>query len=54
MWLLLIWVLAMCCRGIKGCVNVFGAQQYHPTLQRAMIASYYVNFYLAINGRVCV
>ena len=34
---------------IKACVNVMGAQQYHPVLQKKMIEAYYVNFYLAIN-----
>jgi len=34
---------------IKACVNILGAQQYHPLLQKAQIERYYVNFYLAIN-----
>lgn len=34
---------------IKSCVNVFGAKQFHPILQSAMIERYYVNFYLVIN-----
>jgi hypothetical protein len=32
---------------IKACVNVMGAQQYHPVLQKAQIERFYVNFYLA-------
>ena len=34
---------------IKACVNVMGAQQYHPVLQKSMIEAFYVNFYLCIN-----
>lgn len=34
---------------IKGCVNVFGGQQFHPILQRAQIDQFYVRFYMAIN-----
>jgi POT family proton-dependent oligopeptide transporter len=32
---------------IKACVNVMGAQQYHPVLQSAQIERFYVNFYIA-------
>ncbi|GBG25279.1 Protein NRT1/ PTR FAMILY 8.4 [Hondaea fermentalgiana] len=35
--------------GIKSCVNVLGAQQFHPLLQKAQISRYYVNFYMFIN-----
>lgn len=35
--------------GIKACVNVMGAQQYHPLLQKSLISDYYVNFYMFIN-----
>lgn len=35
--------------GIKACVNVMGAQQYHPLLQKSMISRYYVAFYMFIN-----
>ena len=35
--------------GIKSCVNVFGAQQFHPQLQKAGITSFYTLFYGAIN-----
>jgi POT family proton-dependent oligopeptide transporter len=34
---------------IKSVVNIFGAKQYHPVLQSALIESYYVNFYMCIN-----
>lgn len=34
---------------VKSVVNVFGARQFHPLLQSACIASYYVHFYTAIN-----
>jgi hypothetical protein len=34
---------------VKAVVNVFGARQYHPILQRSMIESYYVQFYMIIN-----
>lgn len=34
---------------IKSVVNVFGAKQYHPLLQAALVESYYVNFYVSIN-----
>lgn len=35
--------------GIKSCVNVMGAQQFHPLLQKSLISDYYVNFYMFIN-----
>ncbi len=34
---------------IRVCVNVLGAQQFHPVLQRRQIKSYYVNFYLMVS-----
>jgi hypothetical protein len=34
---------------IKAVVNVFGARQYHPILQRSLVESYYVQFYMVIN-----
>lgn len=34
---------------VKAVVNVFGARQYHPVLQRSMVESYYVRFYMVIN-----
>ena len=34
---------------IKSVVNIFGAKQYHPVLQTALIETYYVNFYMCIN-----
>ena len=34
---------------VKSVVNVFGARQYHPILQRSMIESFYVRFYMVIN-----
>jgi POT family proton-dependent oligopeptide transporter len=30
---------------LKSCVNVFGAQQFHPVVQREQIKTYYVLFY---------
>jgi len=39
---------------IKSVVNIFGAKQFHPVLQRQQISSYYVSFYMAINfGALC-
>lgn len=34
---------------VKSVVNVFGAKQFHPLLQSALIETYYVNFYMCIN-----
>jgi len=34
---------------IKPLVNVFGAKQFHPVVQSALVEPYYVNFYIAIN-----
>jgi len=34
---------------IKSVVNVYGAKQFHPVLQREMIESYYISFYMVIN-----
>lgn len=34
---------------VKSVVNVFGARQYHPVLQRSLIESFYVRFYMVIN-----
>ena len=34
---------------VKAVVNVFGAKQFHPLIQSALIESYYVNFYMCIN-----
>jgi POT family proton-dependent oligopeptide transporter len=34
---------------VKAVVNVFGARQYHPILQRSMVESFYVQFYMVIN-----
>ena len=34
---------------VKAVVNVFGARQYHPVLQRSMVESFYVQFYMVIN-----
>ena len=39
---------------IKSVVNIFGAKQFHPVLQKHQISSYYVSFYMAINlGALC-
>jgi len=35
--------------GIKSCVNVLGAQQFHPTLQKTAITSFFTYFYASIN-----
>ena len=34
---------------VKSVVNVFGAKQFHPLLQSALIEAYYVKFYMCIN-----
>jgi len=34
---------------MKSVVNIFGARQFHPVLQRSMIESFYVRFYMVIN-----
>ena len=34
---------------IKSVVNVFGAQQYHPIVQKQLIDRYYIKFYMCIN-----
>jgi len=34
---------------VKSVVNVFGAKQFHPLVQSALIETYYVNFYMCIN-----
>jgi dipeptide/tripeptide permease len=34
---------------IKAVVNIFGAKQFHPVLQSAMLSRYYINFYMFIN-----
>ena len=31
---------------VKSCVNVFGARQYHPVLQRSFVETFYVQFYM--------
>jgi solute carrier family 15 (peptide/histidine transporter), member 3/4 len=35
--------------GIKSCVNVFGAQQFHPVAQKEKITSFFTLFYASIN-----
>jgi dipeptide/tripeptide permease len=35
--------------GIKSCVNVLGAQQFHPTLQKEAITRFFTYFYASIN-----
>ncbi|EER06449.1 Tripeptide permease tppB, putative [Perkinsus marinus ATCC 50983] len=35
--------------GIKSCVNVMGAQQFHPELHRAQITRFFTYFYASIN-----
>jgi len=35
--------------GIKSCVNVFGAQQFHPEDHKADVTSYFTFFYASIN-----
>ena len=34
---------------VKAVVNVFGARQFHPVLQRSLVESFYVQFYMIIN-----
>jgi POT family proton-dependent oligopeptide transporter len=34
---------------VKSVINVFGAKQFHPLLQSALIEAYYVKFYMCIN-----
>ncbi|KAL7536693.1 hypothetical protein ACHAXR_007341 [Thalassiosira sp. AJA248-18] len=34
---------------VKAVVNIFGARQYHPFLQKSMVESFYVQFYMVIN-----
>lgn len=35
--------------GIKSCVNVFGAQQFHPVTQKEKVTSFFTLFYASIN-----
>ncbi|KAF4654177.1 hypothetical protein FOL46_008845 [Perkinsus olseni] len=35
--------------GIKSCVNVMGAQQFHPELHKALITRFFTYFYSSIN-----
>jgi len=39
---------------VKAVVNIFGARQYHPLLQRSMVESFYVQFYMVINAGAVV
>lgn len=39
---------------VKAVVNIFGARQYHPILQRSMIGTFYVRFYMIINIGACL
>jgi dipeptide/tripeptide permease len=39
---------------VKAVVNIFGARQYHPILQRSMIETFYVRFYMIINIGACL
>ena len=50
--LLLLWPLGT--GTVKAVVNIFGARQYHPILQRSMIESFYVRFYMIINVGACL
>ena len=43
----ILWPVGTGC--IKSVVNVFGAKQFHPVLQRQFLQTYYINFYLVIN-----
>jgi len=45
--LLLLWPIGT--GTVKAVVNIFGARQYHPTLQRSLVESFYVQFYMVIN-----
>ena len=35
--------------GIKSCVNVFGAQQFHPIVHKQQVTSFFTFFYASIN-----
>jgi len=51
--LLLLWPVGT--GTVKAVVSVFGARQYHPLLQRSLVESFYVQFYMVINvGAVVV
>lgn len=50
--LLVLWPLGT--GTVKAVVNIFGARQYHPILQRSMIESFYVRFYMIINVGACL
>jgi POT family proton-dependent oligopeptide transporter len=39
---------------VKAVVNIFGARQYHPILQRSLIETFYVKFYMIINIGACL
>lgn len=51
-WMVYVALFVLICvgaGGIKSCVNVFGAQQFHPTAQKELITSYFSYFYASIN-----
>lgn len=39
---------------VKAVVNIFGARQFHPILQRSLIETFYVKFYMIINIGACL
>ncbi|KAF4709070.1 hypothetical protein FOZ63_017524, partial [Perkinsus olseni] len=45
----LLFLIAFGAGGIKSCVNVMGAQQFHPEEHKALITRYYTYFYACIN-----
>ncbi|EER11221.1 Tripeptide permease tppB, putative [Perkinsus marinus ATCC 50983] len=45
----LLFLIAFGAGGIKSCVNVMGAQQFHPEEHKDLITRYYTYFYASIN-----
>lgn len=51
-WMVHLGLMVLVCfgaGGIKSCVNVFGAQQFHPVIQKEKITSFFTFFYASIN-----
>lgn len=51
-WMVYVSLFVLICigaGGIKSCVNVFGAQQFHPTAQKERITTFFSYFYASIN-----
>ncbi|KAF4671860.1 hypothetical protein FOL47_001155 [Perkinsus chesapeaki] len=45
----LLFLIALGAGGIKSCVNIMGAQQFHPEHHKDLITRYYTYFYATIN-----